>query len=71
MVHAPAELPATLRPRCAPECPTPVASLAWWSAHDLTLPEAEELLDWLEAHRVERPEVFLAAGGKIGVRWQA
>jgi hypothetical protein len=41
------------------------------AAHDLTIVEARELLDWLEAHHLAPVEIFLQEDGLVTVRWQA
>jgi hypothetical protein len=41
----------------------------WHACTSLTLSEAEQLLDWLEAHGVRERETSLRADGAI-VRWR-
>jgi hypothetical protein len=44
-------------------------SAAWQERTGLTVRQAEELLDWLEANGIMRREVLMRAGGYV-VRWQ-
>lgn len=44
-------------------------SPGWHERAGLTIREAEELLDWLEAHGVTRREALVTPEGTV-VRWQ-
>jgi hypothetical protein len=41
----------------------------WASASGLTIREAEELLDWLEANGFKQREVVYTPDSKLTVRW--
>ena len=51
-------------PRCEPDAE------GWYVRAGLSLPQAEELLDWLEANGHAQREVLLDAGGLVTVRWR-
>jgi hypothetical protein len=55
-------------PASGPGSSTPEGA-AWQERTGLTLRQAEELLDWLEANGVTRREVALTEEGCV-VRWQ-
>jgi hypothetical protein len=40
------------------------------SANNLTLTQAEDLLDWLECHGIAPQDVHVDAEGRMSVRWR-
>jgi hypothetical protein len=57
------ENPATDPPAAPPEP-------AVQSAEHISLTDARDLLDWLEAHQIKPIEVLLEADGTMTVRWK-
>ena len=58
------ERPATDRPEAPPDPDRR-------SAEHLTVSQARDLLDWLEAHKIPTTEVLVEADGTMTVRWKA